>query len=156
MRAAVRKESVDRKRPRWLPPLAAFIGIAVTAAAGNWQLDRAHEKERARQEYERPRDVMYEGLCSIPGLVDGKPQGAFYMSVRLPVKDAERFVIWMLTDFALDKETVMVAPGQGFYSTPGKGLDEIRIAYVLNESDLKRALVIFKAGLEKYKATIEA
>ena len=112
--------------------------------------------EPVRQEYERRRDVLYEGLCSIPGLVVGKPQGAFYMSVRLPVKDAERFVIWMLTDFALDKETVMVAPGQGFYSTPGKGLDEIRIAYVLNESDLKRALVIFKAGLEKYKATVEA
>ena len=112
--------------------------------------------EPVRQEYERRRDVLYEGLCSIPGLVVGKPQGAFYMSVRLPVKDAERFVIWMLTDFALDKETVMVAPGQGFYSTPGKGLDEIRVAYVLNESDLKRALVIFKAGLEKYKATVEA
>jgi len=111
--------------------------------------------EPVRQEYERRRDVLYEGLRSIPGLVVGKPQGAFYMSVRLPVKDAERFVIWMLTDFALDKETVMVAPGQGFYSTPGKGLDEIRIAYVLNESDLKRALVIFKAGLEKYKRTIE-
>jgi aspartate aminotransferase len=112
--------------------------------------------EPVRQEYERRRDVLYEGLRSIPGLVVGKPQGAFYMSVRLPVKDAERFVIWMLTDFALDKETVMVAPGQGFYSTPGKGLDEIRVAYVLNESDLKRALVIFKAGLEKYKATAEA
>lgn len=112
--------------------------------------------EPVRQEYERRRDVLHEGLRSIPGLVVGKPQGAFYMSVRLPVKDAERFVIWMLTDFALDKETVMVAPGQGFYSTPGKGLDEIRIAYVLNESDLKRALVIFKAGLEKYKATVEA
>ena len=112
--------------------------------------------EPVRQEYERRRDVLYEGLRSIPGLVVGKPQGAFYMSVRLPVKDAERFVIWMLSDFALDKETVMVAPGQGFYSTPGKGLDEIRIAYVLNESDLKRALAIFKAGLEKYKATIEA
>jgi aspartate aminotransferase len=112
--------------------------------------------EPVRQEYERRRDVLYEGLRSIPGLVVGKPQGAFYMSVRLPVKDAERFVIWMLTDFALDKETVMVAPGQGFYSTPGKGLDEIRIAYVLNESDLKRALVIFKAGLEEYKATVEA
>jgi aspartate aminotransferase len=112
--------------------------------------------EPVRQEYERRRDVLYEGLGSIPGLVVGKPQGAFYMSVRLPVKDAERFVIWMLTDFALDKETVMVAPGQGFYSTPGKGLDEIRVAYVLNESDLKRALVIFKAGLEKYKATVEA
>jgi len=111
--------------------------------------------EPVRQEYERRRDVLYEGLRSIPGLVVGKPQGAFYMSVRLPLKDAERFVIWMLTDFALDKETVMVAPGQGFYSTTGKGLDEIRIAYVLNEGDLKRALVIFKAGLEKYRRTIE-
>jgi aspartate aminotransferase len=77
------------------------------------------------------------------------------MSVRLPVKDTERFVIWMLTDFALESETVMVAPGQGFYSTPGKGRDEIRMAYVLNEEALKRALVVFKAGLEKYKNTVE-
>lgn len=111
--------------------------------------------EPVRKEYERRRDVLYEGLRSIPGVVVQKPQGAFYMSVRLPIKDAERFVVWMLTDFQMDKATVMVAPGQGFYSTPGKGLDEIRMAYVLNEEDIKRALVIFKAGLEKYKATVE-
>ena len=61
----------------------------------------------------------------------------------------------MLTEFRLDNETVMVAPGAGFYATPGKGLDEIRIAYVLKEDGLRRALVIFKAGLEKYKATVE-
>ena len=111
--------------------------------------------EPVRLEYQRRRDVLYEGLKSIPGVVVHKPQGAFYMSVKLPIKDSERFVVWMLTDFQMDKATVMVAPGQGFYSTPGKGLDEIRMAYVLNEDDIKRALVIFKAGLEKYKATVE-
>ena len=111
--------------------------------------------EPVRKEYQRRRDVLYEGLKSIPGVVVQKPQGAFYMSVRLPIKDAEKFVLFMLNDFRLGNETVMVAPESGFYSTPGKGLDEIRMAYVLNEEEIKRALVIFKAGLEKYKKTIE-
>jgi aspartate aminotransferase len=111
--------------------------------------------EPVRLEYQRRRDVMFEGLSSIPGVVVRKPQGAFYMSVRLPVKDAERFVTWMLTDFRQDGETVMVAPESGFYSTPGKGMDEIRAAYVLKEEDLIKALKIFRAGLEKYKATVE-
>jgi len=108
-----------------------------------------------REEYQRRRDILYEGLSSIPGVVVRKPQGAFYMTVRLPIKDAERFVVWMLNDFELDHETVMVAPGQGFYATPGRGLDEIRIAYVLKEEDLRRALVVFRAGLEKYNRTVE-
>jgi len=111
--------------------------------------------EPVRLEYQRRRDVLHEGLNSIPGVFVRKPQGAFYMSVRLPIKDTERFAVWMLTDFALDKETVMVAPGSGFYSTPGKGMDEIRLAYVLNEEALRRSLVLFKAGLEKYKSTVE-
>ena len=103
-----------------------------------------------REEYERRRDVLYEGLKDIPGIVIQKPQGAFYFIVRLPVKDAEHFVLWMLTDFHLDKETVMVAPAQGFYCSPGKGKDEVRIAYVLKEQDLKRAVVVFKEGLNRY------
>jgi len=111
--------------------------------------------EPVRKEYERRRDVLFEGLAAIPGVVVRKPQGAFYMSVRLPIKDAERFVLFMLNDFRLDNETVMVAPEAGFYGTPGKGLDEIRIAYVLNEDAIRRALVVFRAGLEKYKATVE-
>jgi len=111
--------------------------------------------EPVRQEYERRRDVLYEGLSVIPGVVVRKPEGAFYMSVRLPVRDTERFVTWMLTDFRLDGQTVMVAPASGFYGTPGKGLDEIRAAYVLKEEDLRRALIVFRAGLEKYKATVE-
>jgi aspartate aminotransferase len=103
-----------------------------------------------REEYQRRRDILYEGLKDIPGIVLHKPQGAFYFIVRLPIKDCEHFVRWMLTDFELDKETVMVAPAQGFYSTPGRGKDEVRIAYVLKEPDLKRAITVFKAGLDKY------
>lgn len=108
--------------------------------------------EPIRDEYRRRRDVLFEGLSEIPGIVMDKPQGAFYIIVQLPIKDSEHFVRWMLTDFRLDNETVMVAPAQGFYSTPGKGTDEVRIAYVLKESDMKRAIEIFKAGLDKYQA----
>jgi aspartate aminotransferase len=104
-----------------------------------------------REEYQRRRDVLYEGLASIPGVVAYKPQGAFYITVKLPIKDSEHFVVWMLTEFNLDGETVMVAPAQGFYSTAGKGLDEVRMAYVLNEKDIRRAIEVLRAGLKKYK-----
>jgi len=104
-----------------------------------------------KEEYQKRRDVLYEGLKDIPGIVIHKPQGAFYIIVRLPIKDCEHFVQWMLTDFHHDKETVMVAPAQGFYGTPDKGKDEVRIAYVLKEEDLKRAIVVFKEGLQKYQ-----
>jgi len=104
-----------------------------------------------RVEYQRRRDVLYEGLKAIPGVSLYKPQGAFYMIVKIPVKDVERFVIWMLTDFSHENQTVMVAPAEGFYTTPGKGRDEMRIAYVLKEEDLKKAVAAFRAGLEKYK-----
>ncbi len=105
-----------------------------------------------KQEYERRRDVLFDGLKDIEGIVIHKPQGAFYIIVRLPIKDCEHFVQWMLTDFHHDKETVMVAPAKGFYCTPGKGKDEVRMAYVLKEEDLKRALVVFKEGLKKYQS----
>jgi aspartate aminotransferase len=103
-----------------------------------------------KEEYERRRNVLVEGLGNIPGIVIHKPQGAFYLIARLPVKDAEHFVQWMLTDFHLDKETVMVAPAQGFYCSPDMGKDEVRIAYVLKEQDIRRSIDIFKAGLDKY------
>jgi aspartate aminotransferase len=103
-----------------------------------------------QKEYQHRRDVLFDGLKDIPGIVIRKPQGAFYYIIKLPIENAEHFVRWMLTDFQLDNETVMVAPAQGFYSTPGKGGDEVRIAYVLKEKDLKRAIAVFKAGLEEY------
>ena len=105
-----------------------------------------------REEYQKRRDILYEGLKDIPGIVIHKPQGAFYLIVRIPIRDCEHFVKWMLTDFHLDNETVMVAPAQGFYSTEGRGKDEVRIAYVLKEQDLKRAINVFKTGLAKYQS----
>lgn len=105
-----------------------------------------------KEEYQKRRDVLFDGLKDIPGIVIHKPQGAFYIIVRLPIKDCEHFVQWMLTDFHHNQETVMVAPAQGFYCTPGKGKDEVRIAYVLKEEDLKRAIVVFKEGLKKYQS----
>ncbi|MGB2905606.1 MAG: pyridoxal phosphate-dependent aminotransferase [Candidatus Aminicenantaceae bacterium] len=107
--------------------------------------------EPIREEYQKRRDVLFDGFKDIPGIVMHKPQGAFYIHVKLPIQDSEHFVRWMLTDFRLDGETVMVAPAQGFYCTPGKGLDEVRIAYVLKEEDLRRAITVFKAGLQKYQ-----
>ena len=104
-----------------------------------------------REEYQKRRDILYEGLRSIPGVVAYKPQGAFYITVKLPIKDSEHFVVWMLTEFNLEGQTVMVAPAQGFYATLGKGMDEVRIAYVLKEVDLRRAIEVLRAGLEKYK-----
>lgn len=106
--------------------------------------------DEVREEYQRRRDILYEGLKDIPGIVIGKPQGAFYIIVRLPIKDCEHFVRWVLTDFDLDSETVMVAPARGFYASADKGQDEVRIAYVLKEKELTRAIEVFKAGLRQY------
>lgn len=101
-------------------------------------------------EYQIRRDTIYEGLRKIDGVVISKPEGAFYCITGLPVKNAEHFCQWLLTDFRLKNETVMLAPAAGFYATPGKGRNEVRIAYVLKVEDLERCLVILKAALEKY------
>jgi aspartate aminotransferase len=103
-----------------------------------------------RQEYQRRRDVVYEALEHMPDVFCRKPEGAFYCVPRLPVDDAERFATWMLTDFSVAGETTMVSPAAGFYATPGKGRDEIRIAYVLGEDRLARAMQILSSGLEAY------
>ena len=76
--------------------------------------------------------------------------GAFYTVARLPVEDAEDFCAWCLTDFDYEGETVMMAPANGFYSTPGKGRDEVRIAYVLNKEELQKALIVLEKALDKY------
>lgn len=106
--------------------------------------------EKMAEEYKRRRDTVYEELMKIPGVVCLKPNGAFYIMAKLPVKDTEDFARWMLTDFSLDGETTMIAPGPGFYATPGKGQDEARIAYVLNVDDLRKAMRILAKGIETY------
>jgi len=102
-------------------------------------------------EYVNRRNVSFDLLSQIEGVTVPKPQGAFYMVIGLPVADAEDFAIWMLNDFQLNNETVMVAPAAGFYATPGLGKNQIRIAYVLNTDNLKKSIAILKAGLDEYR-----
>jgi len=106
--------------------------------------------EEVKKEYEKRRDIVVDTLSQIEGVICRKPSGAFYVTAKLPVNNAEEFLIWMLTSFDIDNETVMFAPVEGFYETEGLGKSEIRIAYVLKEKDLKKAMHILKNGLEKY------
>ena len=110
--------------------------------------------EDVRAEYKKRRDVVYEALASVDGVTVHRPEGAFYIMARLPVPDAEEFVRFMLNDFELDGATTMVAPGGGFYASPGMGVDEVRIAYVLNEGDLRRAMAVLVAALEVFPKRI--
>lgn len=102
--------------------------------------------------YKERRDILLKGLAEIPGVKVNQPQGAFYCIAELPVENAEDFAQWLLEDFELDGETVMVAPAAGFYSTPGKGLNQIRVAYVLEKDKLVQAVAVLEAGLKAYKA----
>ena len=106
--------------------------------------------EKVIAEYKRRRDVVYEGLMQIEGTVCLKPAGAFYAMAKLPVSDSEEFAKFMLAEFSIDNKTVMVAPGPGFYATSGKGVDECRIAYLLNTESLKDAMRILKFGVEAF------
>ncbi len=101
--------------------------------------------------YRQRRDAIIEELEKIPGVICQKPQGAFYVFAKLPVEDADDFAQWMLTDFSDNNETVMVAPGSGFYATPGQGLSEVRIAYVLEEKLCRRAMQLLAMGLKAYQ-----
>ncbi len=104
------------------------------------------------KEYQLRRDILYQGLSSIPGVVCSKPAGAFYLVARLPVDEAEKFAVFMLRDFSHEGKTVMLAPASGFYQTPGAGRDEVRIAYVLNVRDLEQSIDIIRRGLEAYRS----
>ncbi|MEO0096023.1 MAG: pyridoxal phosphate-dependent aminotransferase [candidate division WOR-3 bacterium] len=102
-------------------------------------------------EYEHRRNVLFDCLREIPDVYGHKPEGAFYTVVNLPVKDTDHFCQWLLTDFSYEKSTVMLAPANGFYSTLKKGRNQVRIAYVLKEEDLRNALRALSFALKKYK-----
>ena len=106
--------------------------------------------EEVNKEYKMRRDVLYNGLQAIPGVVCHEPKGAFYSMVKFPIDSSEKFIIWMLQNFDINGETTMAAPGNGFYADPDKGLDEMRIAYVLKKEDLERALNILKQAVAAY------
>lgn len=105
-------------------------------------------------EYVERRNIMVDGLNSIPGVFCPKPSGAFYCVAKFPVDNAEKFCQWLLEDFEYEGQTVMMAPANGFYSTPGAGMQEARIAYVLNQDSLKKAVVCLEKALEIYPGTI--
>lgn len=103
-----------------------------------------------RARYEERRNIMVDALQKMDGVLCETPGGAFYAVAKLPVDNAEKFAIWLLTDFELDGKTVMLAPVENFYQTPGMGVNEARVAYVLNSDDLKDAMHVLKAALEAY------
>ena len=101
-------------------------------------------------EYIERRNFLTRGLNEIPGVYSPMPMGAFYTVASLPVDDSEKFCIWCLSEFRHDGATVMMAPASGFYSTPGNGRNQVRLAYVLNKQDLAKALECLRHALESY------
>ena len=124
------------------PGLAQFIAVGAESLGDDYTRDIVTE-------YQRRRDVLYEGLRSIPGVYVPKPEGAFYCIAKLPVESAEDFAVWLLTEFEHEGGTVMVAPANGFYAND-LGHSEVRIAYVLKEEDLRISVRLLAEALRRY------
>ena len=133
---------------RLSPPL---LGQLVAEASIDTSADYLREMY---DEYVERRNCLIDGLNKIPGVYSPIPMGAFYTMTRLPIDDTERFCAWCLEEFSYENETIMMAPGTGFYTTPGAGHNEVRIAYVLNKHDLERALFILGRALEAYPGRV--
>lgn len=125
------------------PTVGQYIGVGLSQVPDRYIRD-------VIAEYQKRRDVVYEALASVPGVTLRKPEGAFYVCPKLPIDDGQRFAEYLLQEFAIDGETVMVAPADGFYATPGLGKDEVRIAYVLEQAKLGKAMEILTAALKTY------
>ena len=140
VRAAVMKFAMARLSP---PTLGQIASEAALLAPESYFED-------VRNRYVARRDLLVKGLNEIPGVLCPKPGGAFYAICRLPIDSSDRFCQWMLEEFNLDGDTVMMAPASGFYSSPGAGEDEVRIAYVLDLPVLEKAIACIKKALEIY------
>ncbi len=142
--AEVRKAVMKFCQARLSPPLIGQI-------AAEASLDEPEEYGReVYDEYVERRKCLIDGLNRIPGVYSPIPMGAFYTVAKLPVDDAEKFCAWCLSDFNYEGETIMMAPAAGFYTTPGAGKDQVRLAYVLKKEDLNRALLVLRKALEAY------
>ena len=145
VRAAVMKFC----QARLSPPLIGQI-------AAEASLDAPEEYSRnVYDEYVERRKCLIDGLNRIPGVYSPIPMGAFYTVAKLPVDDSEKFCRWCLEKFSYEGQTVMMAPASGFYTTPGAGRNQVRIAYVLNKEDLVRALVVLRKALEAYPGRVD-
>ena len=134
---------------RLSPPL---LGQLVAEAS----IDEPEEYSReVYDEYVERRKCLIDGLNRIPGVYSPIPMGAFYTVAKLPVDNAEKFCAWCLTDFEYEGQTVMMAPAAGFYTTPNAGINQVRIAYVLNKDDLHKALFVLQKALEAYPGCVQ-
>ena len=140
----VRKTVMKFCQARLSPPLIGQM-IAEASIEGTEQYSR-----EVYDEYVERRKCLIDGLNRIPGVYSPIPMGAFYTVAKLPVDDSEKFCRWCLSEFEYEGETVMMAPASGFYTTPGAGHNQVRIAYVLKKEDLSRALVVLQKALEAY------
>ena len=145
----VRKAVMKFCQARLSPPL---IGQIAAEASLDEPEDYAQE---VYDEYVERRKCLIDGLNRIPGVYSPIPMGAFYTVARLPVDDSEKFCAWCLCEFNYEGESVMMAPAAGFYTTPGLGRNEVRMAYVLKKEDLQRALFILGKALEAYPGRVE-
>lgn len=145
----VRKAVMKFCQARLSPPLIGQI-------AAEASLDAPEEYSRdVYDEYVERRKCLIDGLNRIPGVYSPIPMGAFYTVAKLPVDDSEKFCRWCLEEFSYENETVMMAPASGFYTTPGAGRNQVRIAYVLNKEDLRKALIVLRKELEQYPGRAE-
>nr|WP_315088013.1 pyridoxal phosphate-dependent aminotransferase [uncultured Prevotella sp.] len=145
----IRKAVMKFCQARLSPPL---IGQIVAEAS----LDAPQSYYRdVYDEYVERRKCLIDGLNRIPGVYSPIPMGAFYTVVKLPVDDSDKFCRWCLEEFSYEGETVMMAPASGFYTTPGAGRNQVRIAYVLKREDLQRALFILQKALEAYPGRVK-
>ncbi len=144
---AIMNSALKLGQSRLSPPTMGQLGLI------NYLNSRAYPSaiEEMVKRYEKRRNVLLEELSSIEGIEYGEPQGAFYLMVHLPVQDAEDFVRWMLEEFRHEGETVMMAPGEGFYESPEGGKDEVRLSYVLNAEELVRVAELLEMGLKQYE-----
>ncbi len=139
-------ESVYRQcQARLAVPTLEMIGaIALYDVADN-------QLEKYRTMYEKRRNFIFNEFKTIDDIIVKEPEGAFYSFVKLPVENAEAFCIWLLSEFDVDNETIMLAPGEGFYATEGLGRDEVRICYASDENQIKKAMNILRQGLKEYR-----
>jgi aspartate aminotransferase len=145
VRAAAMKAAQARLSPPLLGQLVAAASIDTPAA---------YMKE-VYDDYIERRNLLIEGLNRIPGVYAPMPRGAFYTMAHLPVDDSDRFCEWMLSEFSFEGETVMMAPGSGFYTDPALGRQQVRMAYVLNRESIARALIVLEKALEQYPGRVK-
>ena len=148
-----RNKELQRALLKFCQSRLAMATIDQIGAAALYSVD-ADFFLRSKAEYQRRRDTVIRKLRQIPGVVVEEPMGAFYLMASLPVDDADKFQYWLLEEFSDDGDTVMFAPGAPFYETPGKGINEVRIAYVLKQQDLERAMDVLAKGIACYQRTV--